>query len=293
MKTSLHRILTKDNLELVGLLYEPEEKTSKILVHVHGMAGNFYENRFLDALAKTLTDNGIAFFAFNNRGCESLKYLTKTLPGGKKEYVRAGNSYEKFEDSLLDIQGAIDAVSLWGFNDIHLSGHSLGSPKVSYYLSQTQDKRVASLILLSPSDMLGLVRDEKETFERDINEARTLVKAGKGEELLSHEIWDECPLSANTYLSLFGDDSPVAIFNFFDPNFKLPVLGTITQPIFVTMGREDDCLTVSIEETMERITKASTQSSHVETKILGDANHGYIGFEDDLAQTVLTWIQKT
>ena len=51
MKTSLHRITTSDGIELVGLLYEPEVATKKILVHVHGMAGNFYENKFLDAIA--------------------------------------------------------------------------------------------------------------------------------------------------------------------------------------------------------------------------------------------------
>ena len=101
MKTSLHRIVTKDSIELVGLLYEPEVPTKKVLVHVHGMAGNFYENKFLDFMAKTLTAKGISFFAFNNRGCELMKDLTKTN-NGTRQIVRIGDAYEIFEDCLLD-----------------------------------------------------------------------------------------------------------------------------------------------------------------------------------------------
>src|SRR3989344_2326231 len=91
MKTSFQRMVTQDGLELVGLLYEPEQSTSKILVHVHGMAGNFYENKFLDAIAETLTKNNIAFLTFNNRGCELMKDLTKIVDG-KRTIVRIGNA---------------------------------------------------------------------------------------------------------------------------------------------------------------------------------------------------------
>lgn len=160
MKTSLHRIITRDSIELVGLLYEPTNATYKILVHVHGMAGNFYENKFLDAIAETLAKNGIAFFAFNNRGCELAKDLTKIIDG-KRTLIRIGNAYETFEDSLMDIATAIDFVSSKGFSEIHLSGHSLGSPKVAYYSANGNDERLASVIFLSPSDMVGLMKMHK------------------------------------------------------------------------------------------------------------------------------------
>ncbi len=291
MKTSLKRITTKDNIELVGLLHEPDTGSDTVLVHVHGMAGNFYENKFLDNIAETLTNSGIAFFAFNNRGCESIKDLTATVDG-KKKFVKVGNAYEKFEDCLLDIGAAIDAVSTWGFSKIHLSGHSLGSPKVSYYLATTADSRVNSVLLLSPSDMLGLVRSDSERFKKDIKEATDKVTSGRGNELLSTQVWDEYPISGATYLSLFGDDSPVAVFNFHKPSDRLETLGKIHQPLIVIMGRKDDSLVVSIEETMERITNACTKSPHVETVILGDANHGYFGDEQALADAIKIWILK-
>ena len=291
MKTTLKRIHTEDGLELVGLLYEPDISTKEILVHVHGMGGNFYENRFLDSVAEVFTREGIAFFAFNNRGCESFKDLTK-ISNGKKTLTRIGNAYEKFEDCLLDIKAAIDVVSKWGFESVHLSGHSLGSPKTAYYLSKTGDSRVSSLLLLSPSDMVGLVQDQPERFESDNQKAQALVKAGKGKELLGNQIWDEYPISASSYLSLFERGSAVDIFNFHNPSGKLEALGRIKQPIFVVMGRKDSALIVPIEETMKRIIEAASNSIKVETKILGDANHGYDGYEEQLAVTMLRWIQK-
>ncbi len=291
MKTTLKRIHTEDGLELVGLLYEPELPTDKVLVHVHGMGGNFYENKFLDNLSATLTNNGIAFFAFNNRGCESFKDLTR-ISDGKRSFVRIGNAYEKFEDCLLDIKAAIDATSGWGFELVHLSGHSLGSPKTAYYLSETGDTRISSLLLLSPSDMVGLVQDQPARFESDNQKAQDLVRADKGKELLQNQIWDEYPISASSYLSLFKSGSAVDIFNFHDPSGKLEALNRIRQPLFAVMGRKDSSLIVPIEETMERLTKAASNSIKVETKILGDANHGYDGFEEQLAEAVLRWIQK-
>ena len=290
MKTSFQRMVTQDGLELVGLLYEPEQSTSKILVHVHGMAGNFYENKFLDAIAETLTKNNIAFLTFNNRGCELMKDLTKIVDG-KRTIMRIGNAYEKFEDSLIDIRTAIDFVSAKGFSNIHLSGHSLGAPKVAYYAAEANDGRLSSVIFLSPSDMVGLIQMNK-NYEADMSTAQQMVAEGKGDELLPNPaLWDESPISAKTYISLGGEHSPVAIFNFYNSADTLPLLSKITIPTYAIMGRKDDALVVSIDETMDRIKKALFNSPKVEMNILGDADHGYNGFEQDLADALAYWIE--
>lgn len=289
MKTSFKRIYTKDNIELAGLLYEPESKTKKVLCFVHGMAGNFYENKFLSFIAETLTKNNIAFFIFNNTGCELIKDLYKIIDGDRK-IIRIGGAYEKFEDSVFDIKSAVDFLEKRGFTDIHLGGHSLGCAKLAYYISETNDKRIKSIIFASPSDMLGLVRNNKKRFEFDIKEATDMVKQSKGNKIMTNYIWDELPLSASTYLSMFADSAKTAIFNFYDTNDKLPVLSKIKQPAFAVMGRKDDALTRPIEETMERFEKALNKSVRVKTKILGESNHGYIGFEQQLADAILEWL---
>jgi pimeloyl-ACP methyl ester carboxylesterase len=289
MKTTFHRIYTTDGLELHGLLYEPEIKTQSVLVHVHGMGGNFYENSFLDYLAKELTENGTAFCIFNNRGCEFIDETYKKEKNGELRISRIGNAYENFEDSLLDIQTYIDFVKESGFTVIHLSGHSLGCAKAVYYVTETRDQILASLLLLSPSDMLGLVRAEAEQFKKDIAEANECIQSGNSEKILSDWVWGN-PVSARTYMSLFGDNAKDAIFNFYDSEDMLPVLGKITIPAYAVMGRKDDALTIPIEDTFRRMEQALSTSPRVKTEILGNANHGYRGHEQELASAVQMWI---
>ncbi len=291
MKTSFHRIKTKDHLELHGLLYQPDNKTETVLAHVHGMAGNFYENKWLDQVAKILTENNIAFCPFNNRGNGHVTTLIQRKDG-KINYPKIGNTYEKFEDCLMDIEAHIDFLEEKGFKNIHLSGHSLGAPKVAYYASKTKDNRLKSVIFLSPSDMLGLVRDDMATFKRDITEAEKKKRSGKGNELMTNDIWGECPVSADTYLSLFSENSEVAIFSFHKLDDEFKALSQIPHPIFALMGRKDDVLVIPIEKIMKIIEKKAKSSLKCETEILGDADHGYKGYEKKVAKSILNWLQK-
>lgn len=283
-------MVTSDNLELVGALYQPDNGSNKVLVHVHGMAGNFYENKFLDAIAQTLTDAGIAFFAFNNRGCEYIKDLYR-INGDRRNIVRIGDTFERFEECILDIRAAIDFVADNGFSEIHLSGHSLGSPKIAYYISESKDSRIKSLLFLSPADMIGLAVIDKD-YAEDMAMARKMIAEGKGDEIMPKMIWDDCYLSANTFMDLSAKDSKVGSFNLYDPNDPLETLGSITLPTITIMGRKDGALSISIDQTMKRIKEAMKSSAHVETVILGDANHGYMGYEQDLAEAIKTWIEK-
>ena len=290
MKTSTHRIYTSDGIELFGLLYESDTPSTTVLVHIHGMAGNFYENAFLDAIAKTLTDNGISFCVFNNRGCEYIKDLYRIVDG-KKTIVRIGDAFERFEDCEFDIDAAIGFVKEKGYSSIHLSGHSLGAPKVAYY-SAEKGVGLASVIFLSPADMVGLALKEKNR-EWEFNTAEKMIADGKGGELLPGPVWWDCYLSANTIMSLCDKQSKVAIFNLYDPEDKMIVLSKIKSPVLTIMGKKDDALVIPVEKTMDRIRDALTGSKHVESCILGDADHLYIGYEDKLADRLLQWIRST
>jgi dienelactone hydrolase len=288
MKTTLYKVLTEDSLELPGLLYEPETPTQKVLVHVHGMAGNFYENKFLDVIAETLTSNGIAFYVFNNRGTEFIKDMYK-VGKEKREVIRLGDTYEKFEDCLIDIKAAIDFVESKGFNNIHLSGHSLGGPKVAYYAADSGDERVASVIFLSPADMVGLALADKD-YERDVSTANKMIAEGKGHDIMPFDIWGDCILSADSYVNLSSKSERVAIFNFHKLEDKLSVLGKIAVPSLTVMGRKDHVVIIPIEDIMQRIKESMISSPKVETKILGDADHGYNGYENYLADAIKDWL---
>lgn len=290
MRTSFHRIYTEDKLELHGLLYEPDKKTTTVLAQVHGMGGNFYQDNFFDALAKILPENNIAFSPFNNRGnglLTDFKKFNKDI-----EYIRFGVAREKFAYCLLDIKAHLDFLKKQGFANIHLCGHSLGACKIVYYLAKTQDQKVRSLILLSPVDMLGLVRMDKKRFEEEISTAEKMVSVGGGDKLMPRDVWDEYPITADAYLNLFGDDSDAAIFNFYNLEDKFEKLSKVPCPIFAIMGRKDDSFVIPIEDTMKTIKEKAKSSPRCEYHILGDATHDYKGYEQQLAQAISKWVNS-
>lgn len=103
MKQELVRMNSTDGIEQPGILYSPDKMTSKIVIHVHGLNGNFYENRFLDILAKTYIDKNYSFLTFNNRGTGCVTELHKG-----DEYAVVGGSLECFKDCVLDIEGVVN-----------------------------------------------------------------------------------------------------------------------------------------------------------------------------------------
>ena len=64
MNEKLVRINSIDGIEQPGILFSPNNGTNRIIIHVHGLNGNFYENRFIDTLTKVYTDKNYAFFDF-------------------------------------------------------------------------------------------------------------------------------------------------------------------------------------------------------------------------------------
>lgn len=291
MEISLHKIYTDDGLELSGVLYRPEKETKIAVAHVSGMAGDFYSHKYLDVIAKNLTENNIAFCPFNNRGSGYITYLFKKTNNEIKT-IRFGAAEEKFEDCILDIKAHLNFLENQGFSEIHLQGHSLGAPKVAYYQVKTQDKKVKSLILLSPPDMLRLVREDEKRFKEDIETAERMIKEGNDDKLMPRDVWDEHPITARAYFNLFGDNSEAAIFNFYNPDDEFKILSQVSCPIFTIMGRKDDVLVISIEDIMRIIKEKAKSSPRCEYEILGDATHDYREFEQRLADTVLKWIKS-
>ena len=128
MKQELTRINSIDWIEQPGILYTPDKETNKIVIHVHGLNGNFYENRFLDILAESYTEKNYAFLTFNNRWRWFITELLKW-----DDFITIGWSLERFKDCILDIQGVVNWVKSQWFEEIILEWHSYWCNKVLYY----------------------------------------------------------------------------------------------------------------------------------------------------------------
>lgn len=291
MKTTFLRETTEDSLMLQGQLYEPDTPTKKLVLHVHGMAGNFYENEFLDAMFKTFTNNGWAFLAPNTRGHDLIADIP--ISGDEEKFKRIGNSREIFEECLLDIKCWMDFAENRGFSEIVLQGHSLGSVKAVYYLAKTHDKRISKLVLASPPDMVGLAEAEAESdHQENLELSRKMVEKNKGDDFLPKLLWNWYWLSAKTYINFGERDGPIDVFNTYDKE-KSSILSEINIPTLAFFGEKDDAAILPLKEALEVIRSKAKNCSKFETKIVDGASHGYFAREQQAADLILNWINES
>ena len=214
MKANIIRMETPDNLRLDGILYQPEYKTNKVIIHVHGTSSDFYRTRYFETLSAEYTKNGYAFLTFNNRGSGNGYSFIQEKNGKRIGGVVIGSQNEIFEDCVIDIQTAIDFARKQGFNEIVLQGHSYGCNKVTYYA--LEKKCDGKIILLAPCDVADIsrptskdkVRDWKANNPENLNMFRykdktfmsalskiknnILVEIGTADEYISQENKQEC-----------------------------------------------------------------------------------------------------
>ncbi|MCL2850802.1 MAG: hypothetical protein FWE01_00355 [Firmicutes bacterium] len=251
MKTSLIRFLTSDNLRLDGLLFEPNIKTSKIVIHVHGTSGDFFSNKFIDVFAEKLTAKGIAFLTFNNRGACNNYEFRKEINGRRVDKVEIGSENEIFEESNLDLISAVDFVKSKGFTDISLQGHSYGCNKVVWYAqgNNFNDK----LILLAPCDLVELTEQDK-------------LDPKKAQDI------ENCDM-----------------FKYRNGQHN-PVLSKIKGGILVQIGTDDPYILQPNKQDCLDYLKVTFKNSDVAGNLIVGANHGYEEKFDELVDNVVAWL---
>ena len=279
MKQKLVRINSIDGIELPGIIYTPDVNTNKIVIHIHGLSGNFYENRFLDNLAQVYTDKGYSFLTFNNRGKD---YITELLKGD--EYIILGSCYELFEDSILDISGVINWVKANGYTEITLEGHSYGCNKVIYYYNKNQEN-IDKIILLAPCDIIAEIENYTgEIYKTSIEESKKLVKSEKGNELIDFPVFANGKISAKTFYTDYVYNSSCDIFRYREKNTKSEILNKIDIPILIIFGDEDECVLTEEKETVVNYLKSNIKNCKLE--IIKSANHSYESKEKELEKVV-------
>ena len=282
MKQQLVRIKSVDNIEMVGILYEPEEKRNKIVIHVHGLCENFYKNRFLDTLAQTYTNKGISLLTFNNRGTNCISELLK---GNGFEVI--GGCYEKFTDSILDIEGAINYVKKIGYDEIILEGHSYGCNKVAYYYYKNKDEMIKKIVLLAPCD---IPQDcikflSKEEYEIAKNESTKLVSAGKTSELIDFSVNANGKISAGTYYNDFLPGGENDFIRYREGLYsKSDVLNSIDIPVLIIFGDSDECVLTQNIDIIKKYLNNNIKKCNIQ--IISGADHLYTDKYEDLEKVI-------
>lgn len=292
MNAEIVQTFTDDGLRLDGLLFEPDTKNKKcIVLHFHGLAGNFYGNPFIGHLARSLTSRGFAFLTVNNRGhdCLSEFYKRSTVFSGD---VLCGNMYELFDDCVLDVYAWTKFISQSNYDNVILEGHSSGANKVAYYQSVKQDDMVKGLILISPPDTLGLQDKEwGEQWQENVAIAEKMVRQNKGDNLMPDGVF-HYPICAKSYLSFVGSNTKAGIFNFYDADDPFTVVGSIRNPILGVIGTENEAVVNDVYDCMSTLKAKAVSSPLCDTNVISNAPHSYAGYEKELTTIISNWLER-
>ncbi len=288
----LVRIEAEDGLELVGFYAAPDGATARrAVLHTHGLAGNFYENRFVTSIARAVVERGLAFLTYNNRGHD---YRSDNLVGhGAGTDSRLGGaSFDVFEESVLDIGGAAAFLTRRGHDEIVFEGHSLGTNRVVYYLSEVGDARSVGTVLISPPDIFGLREQSAEgALAEAVDRSRRLVAKGESEILV--DAGYVVQYSAATVVSFYGDPARTDIFPFrLGDSGDYHRLASLDVPVLATFGTVDEAVTIPVEEAASLLRRHASSSRRVEVEAIDGANHVYCGFEDVLASNVAEFVTE-
>ena len=281
---------TEDDIELVGLLETPNNPTNKVVISIHGMQSNWLKTRE-HILSKTISEAGIAYFAFNNRGHELMTYTRKT--NGEK-LLNGGAVYEDVLDGYYDIKGAINKMIELGFNDIYLQGHSLGCTKIVYgYNKLKQENNVSNIkgiILLSLVDIPDCQKyDLGNKYDEMMEYAETKEKEGKLDELMPLGSFDH-PISVKTYLRYFKYNEKIDFAKFSDKNYDFKELNNIQVPLFLRWGNVHELVIQNLDELVSFL-KSKIKNDKLDIGYIDGADHGYTGKEGMLAKQIIQFIR--
>lgn len=286
MKTTFVRIPTSDKLILQGLLFEPDISTKKAVLIVHGMHGNFYDNTYIEVMARGFTQKGYKFFSFNNRGHGYISNIP--IVGDINSKKELGSAFETFTDCTLDIQAAIEYLIAQGISDIVLIGHSLGASKVSYYQSITGDNRISKLILLAPVPIIDVLEADPQ-YSNLVTAAKEMIKKENTNKLMPIKVLGELYMSPKTYLQYIKRGSESDVFSS-KPRDSRTVISSIQVPVLAFFGSSDKYRRfISISQNLDYL-KATITHTDVKTYILDGAGHSFTGYENELVEKIINWI---
>jgi pimeloyl-ACP methyl ester carboxylesterase len=265
VQTQLIELQTTDGVKLDAVLRQPYPTRAKAgVVMVHGYGGNFYSG-IMAFLPGALSHRGFATLALNMRDHDL----------GPKQYL--------FEDNLPDIVAGVDEMARKGYEALFLYGHSMGANRVLFYLAETQDPRIAGLILTGPPG--NLFQWNVRTFGLEaatevLHRAQELKAQGKGDTWM---LIDLGPLgktfyTANHVVSLRGPQS------LSDPFMNI---ARLAKPVLVVDGLADRLVDPQVADQLKN--NAGPGSSVTVRKIAG-ADHLFREHEEELAEIITQWL---
>jgi len=222
-------------------------------------------------LGRSLAAHHGVFLSGNTRGHDYGSWCER----GDSSFL-AGVAWERLEEAPRDVAAWVRFTVAHGPRRVVLAGHSLGALKVTAYLAEHHDLRVAGLALVSPP-----LRPAWDTGAHAdlLAQAERLVADGQAEQLLPGP-W--LPLSAQTLLSThrFGLDQ------FGRARSDAPV-ARVHCPVLVILGTNEPH--IGIRDDREVVRANARAAPRIDLRVLEGADHFYAGHERELADMLAAW----
>jgi pimeloyl-ACP methyl ester carboxylesterase len=273
IQTELLSFTTTDDETLHGLLFTPADKSSDLaLLFVHGVAMNFYLPP-LAVFGQAIAERGYHGFVINTRGHDWINRAGDLTAFG-------GATYETFEDSAMDLDGALECLNRQGYKRFILIGHSLGCIKSLMYQGSRRRRDVVGIVSCScPKQFYSARAMEQPEFKQLMAQAEEMVAQGKGEEIL----W--APASgamgmfcARTYVNKYGKH---------ENNDVRPHAGRLGCPHLAIAG---DAEHPFFPEYAKELAEASGATGTY--RIVSGSNHFYDKHEPEVIEIITHWLEQ-
>jgi pimeloyl-ACP methyl ester carboxylesterase len=279
-------VRSADDIINAGVMFTaPKASATPVaVIWIHGWGVNFYYPTYV-MIGRALAARGYTTVTVNTR-----MHDLGTVAGrrdGKR--VRGGAYWGAQSEQVRDLAAWVDFAEERGFRKVVLVGHSAGWAVVRAYQAESQDPRVAGVVLAS-----GPVRVEtREANSEQLAEAERMMAEGRPEDLV-RDPRRSFPAftSARTFIDIAK--TPPEYKDFFGVKTSNPGVTRITCPLLAFFGtREPE---VGTEETLELLRSAIGRHPRgprrVDTAIIVRADHMYTGEEQQVAETIARWAES-
>ncbi len=288
-----------DGVELPGLLYEPQRRTRRAIVFLHGAAGaSVFDSKRTNLLAAEFARRGIAFLPFNNRGANLVRRLRR-IRGRTKQGVDGGSAHELIRECVHDIDGAARFLRKRGYGELYLAGHSTGANKIAVYDHYKPRNPFRKYVLLAGGDDTGglFAHLGARRFRATLERSREMIAAGRGHELAPATIAPPM-MSWRSLRDMINPDGDYNVFPFLEvmrgirlskkPRFRF--VRAIRKPALFVYGDRDEFCFDAVPECVRILAGAVGPKPNAEFAIMEDANHGFSGRERELGELVGDWV---
>lgn len=273
---------TEDGLKLPMVHFESIKKDICV-IFIHGMCGTIVDNYFASVWGDILSENGIGFIYEHNRG-HSIENDIVMKDGSFK---RCGTMYELFEDSLYDIDLAVETAKTKGYKRIILLGHSLGCNKVIYYYYK-KHPAILGIILASAPDMIGLHVCAQPDYKELLEEAKKNINNNDKERLLHKMVEDYIYMSSNTYYNWYNEKSNLNNLPIISNDEHWLQFEKIDVPMLTFSGScEEECY-----RQLKLLKSKALGCNDFEYRIIEGAGHTYNTKEIETGKLILDFIKK-